>query len=80
MPSSERGSISKRLKDKYILEGEELKAAAKTVTDSIEKAYRVLKSCPQGKSSLYYFLSDLSASKEISGIVKDHPLSFENKE
>ncbi len=80
MPSSERGSISKRLKDKYILEGEELKAAEKTVAESIEKAYRVLKNCPQGKSSLYYFLSDLSASKEISGIVKDHPLSFENKE
>ena len=74
--ADERGSISAFEKEKLEAADAKIERMSKEISGSIEKAYKILSSCPQGKNSVYYFVSDLSALKEISELIKDQPLSF----
>ena len=48
-------------------------AQARALAERIAQAYRVLESCPRGRSAALYLTSDLAASPSCAEVLADHP-------
>ena len=61
--------------EKARIEGEKaaLDEAGRRVSDAVERAYRALEGCPQGRSALLYLTSDLAASAPCAQLLSEHP-------
>ena len=68
----ERGSVSAYEKEIQGAEEERIRDNSLKIGAAADRAIRVIRNCPQGRSALFYFLSDMSSSKEISGLLKSH--------
>ena len=72
-PAGGRGGFSAY--EKACIEGERaaLDEGGRRVSDAVERAYRVLEGCPQGRSALLYLTSDLAASAPCAQLLSAHP-------
>lgn len=70
LPSDKKTGISGYEKEKIAKAEAKLEEETLRLDNTVKKYLSVIKACPQGKSALYYFISDMSASEAISGLVE----------
>ena len=73
LPGDGRGSFAAYERELIEKDAAADDAAARQVSGDVERAYRVLEACPQGRSALLYLASDLSASVPCSEVLKRWP-------